>query len=73
MGFYTEDGIFDPNTTVKMFVQNAKKQNPNIDPAATAKNMLGDPNIQTPAQALEMLYQSGRINQAIYNMFKGMV
>lgn len=73
MGFYTEDGIFDPNTAVKMFAQNAKKQNPNIDPAATAKNMLGDPNIQTPAQALEMLYQSGRINQSIYNMFKGMV
>lgn len=54
-------------------MQGAQKQNPNLDPAATAKNMLGDPNIQTPAQALEMLYRSGRIDQAAYEMFKGMV
>lgn len=58
---------------VKMFMQGAQKQNPNLDPAATAKNMLGDPNIQTPAQALETLYQSGRIDRAAYEMFKGMV
>ena len=58
---------------VKMFMQGAQKQNPNLDPAATAKNMLGDPNVQTPAQALEKLYQSGRIDQAAYEMFKGMV
>ena len=64
---------FSPIDTVKMFMQSAKKQNPNLDPAATAKNMLGDPNIQTPAQALEKLYQSGRIDQAAYEMFKGMV
>lgn len=63
----------DPINAVKMFMQNAQKQNPNLDPAATAKNMLGDPNIQTPAQALEKLYQSGRIDQAAYEMFKGMV
>ena len=63
----------DPFNTVKIFMQNAQKQNPNLDPAATAKNMLGDPNIQTPAQALEKLYQSGRIDQAAYEMFKGMV
>ena len=63
----------DPINTVKMFMQGAQKQNPNLDPAATAKNMLGDPNIQTPAQALEKLYQSGRIDQAAYEMFKGMV
>ena len=63
----------DPINAVKIFMQGAQKQNPNLDPAATAKNMLGDPNIQTPAQALEKLYQSGRIDQAAYEMFKGMV
>ena len=63
----------DPMNAVKMFMQGAQKQNPNLDPAATAKNMLGDPNIQTPAQALDKLYQSGRIDQAAYEMFKGMV
>lgn len=64
---------FSPIDTVKMFMQGAQRQNPNLDPAATAKNMLGDPNIQTPAQALEKLYQSGRIDQAAYETFKGMV
>ena len=63
----------NPADAVKMFMQGAQKQNPNLDPAATAKNMLGDPNIQTPAQALEKLYQSGRIDRAAYEMFKGMV
>lgn len=63
----------NPLDTVKMFMQGAQRQNPNLDPAATAKNMLGDPNVQTPAQALEKLYQSGRIDQAAYEMFKGMV
>lgn len=63
----------NPADAVKMFMQGAQKQNPNLDPAATAKNMLGDPNVQTPAQALEKLYQSGRIDRAAYEMFKGMV
>ena len=63
----------NPADAVKIFMQNAQKQNPNLDPAATAKNMLSDPNIQTPAQALEKLYQSGRIDQAAYEVFKGMV
>ena len=63
----------NPIDAVKMFMQGAQRQNPNLDPAATAKNMLGDPNIQTPAQALEILYQSGRIDRAAYEMFKGMV
>lgn len=63
----------NPADAVKIFMQNAQKQNPNLDPAATAKNMLGDPNIQTPAQALDMLLQTGRINQETYNMFKWMV
>ena len=63
----------NPADAVKMFMQGAQKQNPNLDPAVTAKNMLGDPNVQTPAQALEKLYQAGRINQAAYEMFKGMV
>lgn len=63
----------NPADAVKIFMQNVQKQNPNLDPAATAKNMLGDPNIQTPAQALEKMYQSGRIDQAAYEMFKGMV
>ena len=63
----------NPADAVKMFMQGAQKQNPNLDPAATAKNMLGDPNIQTPAQALDMMLQTGRINQETYNMFKGMV
>ena len=58
---------------VKMFMQGAQQHNPNLDPAATARNMLGDPNVQTPAQALEMLYRSGQIDQAAYEMFKGMV
>lgn len=64
---------FDPINAVKMFMQGAQQQNPNLDPAATAKNMLGNPNIQTPAQALDMMLQSGRINQETYNMFKGLV
>lgn len=63
----------NPVDAVKTFMQGAQKQNPNLDPAATAKNMLGDPNIQTPAQALEKLYRSGRIDQAAYETFKGMV
>ena len=63
----------NPIDAVKMFMQGAQRQNPNLDPAATAKNMLGDPNVQTPAQALDKLYQSGRIDQAAYEMFKGMV
>ena len=63
----------NPIDAVKIFMQNAQKQNPNLDPAATAKNMLGDPNVQTPAQALEKLYKSGQIDQAAYEMFKGMV
>ena len=63
----------NPFEAIKMFQQTAQKQNPNLDPAATAKNMLGNPNIQTPAQALDMLLQTGRINQETYNMFKGMV
>ena len=65
--------VINPADDVKIFMQNAQKQNPNIDPAATAKNMLGDPNVQTPAQALEKLYQSGRIDRAAYEMFRGMV
>ena len=63
----------NPVDAVKMFMQGAQKQNPNFDPAATARNMLGDPNVQTPAQALEKLYQSGRIDRATYGMFKGIV
>ncbi len=63
----------DPISAVKMFMQGAQRQNPNLDPAATARNMLGNPNIQTPAQALDMMLQTGRINQETYNMFKGMV
>ena len=63
----------NPFDAVKMFQQSAQQQNPNLDPAATAKNMLGNPNIQTPAQALEMMLQTGRINQETYNMFKGLV
>ena len=63
----------NPIDAVRIFQQSAQKQNPNLDPAATAKNMLGDPNVQTPAQALDMLLQTGRINQETYNMFKGMV
>lgn len=31
------------------------------------------PPPQTPAQALNMMLQTGRINQETYNMFKGMV
>jgi len=63
----------NPIDAVKMFMQGAQKQNPNLDPAATAKNMLGDPSIQTPAQALDMMLQTGRIDRATYEMFKGMV
>ena len=63
----------NPIDAIRIFQQNAQKQNPNLDPAATARNMLGDPNVQTPAQALEKLYQSGRIDRAAYEMFKGMV
>ena len=63
----------NPIDAVKMFMQGAQKQNPNLDPAATAKNMLGDPNIQTPAQALEMMLKTGKIDQRTYDIFKGLV
>lgn len=64
---------FNPMEAVQMFQQNAQKQNPNLDPATTAKNMLGDPNIQTPAQALEMMLKTGKIDQRTYDIFKGLV
>lgn len=64
---------FNPMEAVQMFQQNAQKQNPNLDPAATAKNMLGDPNIQTPAQALEIMLKTGKIDQRTYDIFKGLV
>lgn len=63
----------NPLEAIKMFQQNAQMQNPNLDPAATAKNMLGNPNIQTPSQALDVMLQTGKIDQATYNIFKGMV
>lgn len=63
----------DPINAVKMFIQGAQQQNPNLDPATTAKNMLGNQNIQTPSQALDVMLQTGKIDQATYNMFKGMV
>lgn len=64
---------FSPIDTVKMFMQGAQKQNPNLDPAATAKNMLGNPNIQTSAQAWDMMLQTGKIDKATYDMLKGMM
>lgn len=63
----------NPFEAIKMFQQNAQRQNPNLDPAVAARNMLGNPNIQTPAQALDMMLQTGKIDQATYNIFKGMV
>ena len=63
----------DPINAVKMFMQGAQKQNPNLDPAGTARNMLGNPNIQTSAQAWDMMLQTGRIDRATYEKFKGMV
>lgn len=63
----------NPFEAIKMFQQSAQRQNPNLDPAATAKNMLGNPNIQTPSQALDVMLQTGKIDQATYNLFKGMV
>lgn len=63
----------NPFEAIKMFQQTAQKQNPNLDPATTAKNMLGNPNIQTPSQALDAMLQTGKIDQATYNLFKGMV
>jgi len=64
---------FSPIDTVKMFMQGAQKQNPNLDQAGTARNMLGNPNIQTSAQAWDMMLQTGRIDRATYEMFKGVV
>lgn len=63
----------NPFEAIKMFQQTAQKQNPNLDPAATARNMLGNSNIQTPSQALDVMLQTGKIDQATYNLFKGMV
>ena len=63
----------DPINAVKMFMQGAQKQNPNIDPAGTARNMLGNPNIQTSAQAWDMMLQTGRIDRATYEKYKGMM
>lgn len=64
---------FSPIDTVKMFMQGAQRQNPNLDPAGTARNMLGNPNIQTSAQAWDMMLQTGKIDRATYEKFKGMM
>lgn len=63
----------NPFDAVRIFQQNAQKQNPNLDPAGTARNMLGDPNIQTSAQAWDMMLQTGRIDRTTYEKYKGMM
>lgn len=63
----------DPINAIKMFIQSAQKQNPNLDPAGTARNMLGNPNIQTSAQAWDMMLQTGKIDRATYEKYKGMM
>lgn len=63
----------DPITAIKMFAQSVQKQNPNLDPAGTSRNMLGNPNIQTSAQAWDMMLQTGRIDRATYEKYKGMM
>lgn len=63
----------DPINAVKMFMQGAQRQNPNLDPAGTARNMLGNSNIQTSAQAWDMMLQTGKIDRATYEKYKGMM
>lgn len=63
----------NPIDAVKMFIQGAQRQNPNLDPAGTARNMLGNPNIQTSSQAWDMMLQTGRIDRATYEKYKGMM
>lgn len=59
--------------TISQFVTGVKQQHgQDFNPEQTAKNMLGG-NCQTPKQALDMLLQSGRINQEQYNTFVKML
>lgn len=58
---------------VKSFQQIAQtRYGQGFDPSTMVKNMLGQ-NINSPQDALNMLIQTGRINQQQYNMFAKML
>lgn len=58
---------------LQQFIFGARQQyGSNFDPSVIAKNMLGN-NCATPQQALQQLFQSGKINQAQFEMFSKML
>lgn len=64
------NNIFD---AVKSFMQNAQQRyGNNFDPSIVARNMLGG-NCNTPKDALDLLFRSGKINQEQYNTFARML
>lgn len=55
------------------FIQGAKRQHgDNFNPQQTVQNMLGQ-NCNTPQEALQLMLQSGRINQQQYGMLLKML
>lgn len=59
----------NPLGAIQTFIQQTQQNyGNNFDPAGTAKNMLGNQNCQTPQQALEEAYRSGKINKQLYEM-----
>ena len=55
------------------FMAGAKQQyGQNFDPKTMCMNMLGT-NCSTPQQALQMLFQSGKISQEQFNQFSRMI
>lgn len=59
--------------SLQNFMAGAKQQyGPNFDPQTVCKNMLGN-NCATPQQALQKLFQDGKINQAQYDQFSRMI
>lgn len=55
------------------FIQGAKQwHGDNFNPQQTVQNMLGQ-NCNTPQEALQLMLQSGRINQQQYGMLLKML
>lgn len=61
---------FETISAFKNIVQSQHGQN--FNPSTMANNMLGQ-NCQTPQQALQLLFQSGKISKQQYDMFSKMM
>ena len=63
----------NPFDALKSFIQNTQQRyGSNFDPSIVARNMLGG-NCNTPQEALDLLFRSGKINQEQYNTFVRML